>query len=140
MSGPNALVFPAMAQLLLTFVVLLWMGRVRVAAIKAGRVRVADVALGGTAWPDDVRKVANNAHNQFETPILFYALCGLALLVGETGPLTTLLAWGYVASRIVHTAIHVTSNRVRYRFAAFAAGFTILVLMWIAIATRLATG
>ena len=140
MSGPNSLVYPIMAQVLLTFAMLLWMGRVRVAAIKAGRVRVAELALGGSAWPDDVRKVANNAHNQFETPILFYVLCGLALLVGATGPIMTLLAWGYVVARLVHTAIHVTSNRVRHRFVAFAAGFGMLVLMWLAIAARLVTG
>jgi hypothetical protein len=139
-SGPNSLVYPVMAQVLLTFAMLLWMGRVRVAAVKAGRVHVGEVALGGSAWPDDVRKVANNAHNQFETPILFYVLCGLAMLVGAVGPIMTLLAWGYVATRLAHTAVHVTSNRVRHRFVAFAAGFGTLVLMWIVIAARLVAG
>ena len=140
MSGSNALVYPVLVQVLLTFGMLLWMGRVRVAAIKAGRVRIGEIALGGTAWPDDVRKVANNAQNQFETPILFYALCGIAMLVGATGPLTTLLAWGYVATRVVHTGIQVTSNRVRHRFVAFAAGVGTLVGLWVVIAIRLATG
>lgn len=134
-----ALAYPVMAQVMLTFVMLLWMGRARVAAINAGRLRVKDAALGADVWPDDVRKVANNAHNQFETPILFYVLCGLATLVGATGLLTTLLAWGYIASRVVHTAVHVTSNRVRHRFLAFAVGVFMLVGLWLVIAVHLVT-
>ena len=140
MIGSHGLVYPVMAQILLTFVMIGWMGRVRVAAVKAGRVRIGDIALGGDAWPGDVRKVANNAHNQFETPILFFVLCGLAMLVGATGPVMTGLAWAYVAARLAHTAVHVTSNRIRRRFIAFAAGFAVLVVMWIVIAVRLISG
>ena len=44
-----------------------------------------DIALSNEAWPDDLKKVANNMHNQFETPVLFYVLCGVATYVGATG-------------------------------------------------------
>jgi hypothetical protein len=108
-----------MAQVLLTFVLLTWTGRARFAAARAGRVRLGDLALSGEGWPDDVRKVANNMHNQFETPILFYVLCGLATAIGATGTLMALLAWGWFATRLVHTGIHVTTNRIRHRFMPF---------------------
>jgi hypothetical protein len=84
-----------------------------------------------------VKKVSNNMHNQFETPILFYVLCGAATYVGATGLGMTLLAWVYVASRLVHLAIHVTTNYVPWRFYAFTVGIVVLVIMWLAIVFRL---
>jgi hypothetical protein len=136
-SGPLALAYPVLAQILLTFVMLLWMARVRLGAARAGRVRLGDLALSSAGWPDDVKKVANNAHNQFETPILFYVLCGLATAIGATGTLMVTLAWAWVASRVVHTAVHVTTNRIRHRFYAFVIGVTILMVMWGLLVIRL---
>lgn len=140
MSGPLALIPPVMVQVLLTLAVLFWTGRVRVRALQAGRLRMADVALSQEGWPDDVRKVANNYHNQFETPVLFYVLCGIATFTGATGIGMALLAWAYVASRLVHSAVHTTTNRIRHRFIVFAVGVAILVLMWIVLVFRLIAG
>jgi len=137
MSGPLALLYPVLAQVLLTFVLMLWTARLRVRAARERRVRLADVALSGDAWPDDVRKVANNLHNQFETPILFYVLCGAATYLGATGIIMVLLAWAYVATRVVHTVIHVTTNRVQRRFAVFTVGVAVLIAMWVLVAARL---
>jgi hypothetical protein len=52
----------------------------------------------------------------------------------------TLLAWAYVVSRLVHTAIHVTSNNVPRRFFAYTAGLAVLILMWIVVVARLLAG
>jgi hypothetical protein len=139
MSGPLALVYPVMAQVLLTLLVLLWSGRARVTALKQRRARLAEIALSNTAWPDDVRKISNNAQNQFETPTLFFVLCGAATYIGETGLPMTLLAWAYIATRLAHTFIHTTTNRVQHRFTAFATGIAVLVLMWVVVALRLVT-
>jgi hypothetical protein len=137
MSGPLALLYPVMAQVLLTLLVLLWSGRARVTALKERRARLAEIALSSAAWPDDVRKISNNAQNQFETPILFFVLCGAATYIGETGLMMTLLAWAYIATRLAHTFIHTTTNRVQHRFAAFATGIAVLAVMWVVVAARL---
>ena len=134
---PLALVWPVMAQLFVTFVLILWTGRVRVGAIRRREVRMRDIARSADAWPEHVKKVSNNMHNQFETPILFYALCGVATYVGETGVLMTFLAWAWFVSRLVHTAVHVTVNRVPLRALIFAIGVVILILMWLLILIRL---
>jgi hypothetical protein len=96
-----------------------------------------DIALGERAWPAKVTQVANAFHNQFETPVLFYVLCGVATAIGATGTLMAVLAWGWFASRLVHTGIHVTSNRIRYRFYAFLVGVLILIVMWAVLLVRL---
>jgi hypothetical protein len=134
---PLALVYPVLAQVALTLALVLWTGGVRMRALRRRDVRIRDIALSSDAWPDSAKKISNNMHNQFETPLLFYVLCGVATYVGETGILMAVLAWLYVVTRVVHTAIHVTTNRVPHRFFAFAAGIVVLILMWIVIVLRL---
>ena len=51
--------------------------------------------------------------------------------------LFVVMAWLFVVSRIVHAFIHVTSNHVGQRFAAFLVGAVILALMWIIFMARI---
>ncbi len=54
--------------------------------------------------------------------------------------LFVVLSWLFVATRVGHAYIHVTSNRVGRRFNAFAAGFAVLVVMWLLFAMRILIG
>ena len=136
MSGPLNLVYPVMAQVLLTLVVMVLTGQRRVNAIRRKRVRFHDIALNREAWPDNVRVVGHNLENLFETPVLFFVLCGVATYVGATGVAMTALAWIYVILRVIHTAVHISVNDVR-RAVAFALSLIVLILMWIGVALRL---
>lgn len=132
-----ALLYPVLAQVLFTFAMILAAGRARIRAAKAGRVRIGDIALSAEAWPADIRKIGNNMNNQFQTPVLFYVLCGIALFIGAAGPVMVALGWLFVATRLVHAYIHVTTNDVVRRLQAFVAGFATLVVMWIMIVAHL---
>lgn len=132
-----SLIFPAMTQILWTVIVILLAGRSRLSALQAREVRMDDVALSNSAWPDRAKAFGNNMNNQFETPVLFYALTGIAIYTGATGWVMLALAWGYVASRIVHTLIHVNGNNVPRRFQAFVIGLLLLTAMWAGIMLRL---
>lgn len=134
---PLAIVYPVLAQVLLTLVLAFATGWLRVSAVRSGGVSPREVALSSERWPERVRKVGNNLANQFETPVVFYVLCGVALLVGAAGTLMVILAWLYVASRLVHSYIHVTSNHLGHRFYAFAFGVCVLAAMWIVIVLHL---
>ena len=70
----TAVLLPVFVQVALTFALLFWMGRSRIGLIKAGEVKVKDVALGERNWPTRTQQIANAYHNQFEMPVLFYAL------------------------------------------------------------------
>jgi hypothetical protein len=137
MNGSLGLVYPVLAQVLLTLILFFQLAIARAAVLRTRQVRFRDVALSGDAWPEDARKVGNNVRNQFETPVLFYVLCGVATYIGATGSFMALLAWIYVATRVVHAAIHTTYNRVQHRFLPFVVGFLALVLMWVVIVLRL---
>lgn len=122
---------PLFVQVGLTFVLLAAMGRARVGAIKSKDVRIRDVALRQQNWSEKTTKISNAFHNQIETPMLFYVLVILLIITNKADSLQLFLAWAYVATRIVHALIHVTSNNVSQRFYAFLVSVVILGLMWV---------
>ena len=124
------LLLPAFAHVALVFIVGARMGQARFRAAQKGAVKVKDIAVDGSKWPDEVRKIANNYTNQFEVPVLFYALLPLLLVTGLADGIAAALAWLFVASRIAHSIIHTGANVVIWRFRSFLFGFIIVVLMW----------
>ncbi len=105
---------------------------------KTGAVDLKATALDCKAWPDEgVVKASNNLDNQFEAPVLFYALCFTLYLVDGVNQLTLILAWFFVASRLLHAYVHVNSNYVPVRMRVFAAGLGSLVFMALAAAWQM---
>ena len=133
----SAVILPVLVQVGLTFLLLLWLGRSRVGRLRSGEVRVKDIALGERNWPTRVLQIQNSYQNQFELPVLFYALVALALITRKADMLFVVMSWMFVTSRLVHAAIHTTSNKVSWRFMAFVVGVLILAAMWVIFAIRI---
>jgi hypothetical protein len=112
------------------------MGSSRLGSLRAGEVKVKDVALGERNWPSRILQVQNAYHNQFELPVLFYVLVTLALFTRKADMLFVVMSWMFVTSRLVHAAIHTTSNKVALRFQAFVVGVLILAAMWVIFGIR----
>ncbi len=127
------LIYPALAQVFWTFVVLAIMFLRRKKAFDNREVGMTDVAVSTERYPEPARLAAANFSNQFETPVLFFALVLIAIHVGATGYVMAALAWAFVATRIVHTLIHTGSNDLRQRALVYAVGVACLFLMWIGI-------
>ncbi|WP_114943726.1 MAPEG family protein [Microvirga calopogonii] len=132
----TAILLPVYVQVALTILLLLWMGSSRFGSLRAGEVKVKDIALGERNWPTRILQVQNSYHNQFELPVLFYVLVVLALITRKADMLFVVMSWMFVASRLVHAAIHTTSNRVPLRFQAFVVGVLILAAMWVIFGIR----
>lgn len=132
-----AVLLPLFVQIALTFVLYLWMAYYRVTLLRSGTVAARDVALRQPNWPPHVLQVANAAHNQLETPVLFYVLCLLAIVTGKADLLFVVLSWIYVLARLAHAFIHVTSNRVQIRGPAFGLSLVVLMAMWLMFAARI---
>jgi len=134
MTAPTFLaVLAAVAQVALTLWAIVRMGLARVASVRSGETQVADIALSDRAWPEHIQKLQANTRNQFETPILFFAGLAIALAVGVAGWGVAVFAWAYVASRVVHRAIHVGSNAIGKRFRAYVLGLGALAGLWAAL-------
>jgi hypothetical protein len=128
-----AMLAPVFVHVVLVIALVIATGRGRVAAVNAGEVRLKDIALDGSKWPER----ANNYQNQFELPVLFYAVIALLVATGLADGVSLVLAWGFVASRLVHSFIQVGTNNVVHRLYAFAAGLAALAAMWLWFALRL---
>ena len=120
------LLIPLLAQVALTFIMMLVMYRKRVNEMKTKRIhpqrtKTRSVALGVLT---DSESAANNYSNLFESPVLFYTAILLTLILVS-------LAWLYVASRYLHSFIHATYNRVMHRFSVFVFSSFILLAFWV---------
>lgn len=136
-----AILYPVFVQVLLSFLV---GGSMAVARARAVRTMDRkrgnpDLALGRVVWPEDAAKRAANYANQFELPVLFYAVVAFALIAKGADAVMVALAWAFVLTRIVHAAIHVGPNKVRWRTPAFGLGFLIVLVMWIKLALHVMT-
>ena len=136
----QAVLLPLFVEVTLTFVLLFWMAYGRTRAIRVGEIKMRDIALREPNWPPGITQVGNAYHNQLELPVLFYVLTILSLVTRHADLLFVVLAWIFVASRVVHAYIHVTDNNVNRRGPIFGLGALVLTIMWLVFMVRILLG
>lgn len=82
-------------------------------------------------------RAADNFRNLFELPVLFYVFCIAIANNGGSTPGLRAAAWAYVVLRALHSAIHVSYNRVAHRFLVHAASTVLLFGLWIVFFMRI---
>ena len=130
------LLIPLLAHVALTFVVMIIMYRKRVAEMKSKRIHPQRMKTrsGTHGVLTDSEGAANNYANLFEAPVLFYLAILVTLMPMVQDSIIVALAWIYVASRYVHSFIHVTYNRVMHRFWVFVFSSLVLLAVWVRLA------
>ncbi len=126
----STLLAPVFMQAFLSFGLMFWMLLARSKAAKPSPELVQKSAIDSKVWPEKAQQIANNYSNQFEMPVLFYAVIAFAILLGKESNLLVWLAWLFVATRIVHSLLHTGPNIVMHRFYAFLGGVFCLIIMW----------
>jgi len=125
-----AILYPLLAHILLVVSLYFLLIIRKSKAIKAKTVDFKKTALNNKAWPEDVVQVSNNLDNQFESPLVFYGLCIITVLVGAVNSFAIGLSVAYVVFRYIHAYVHVGTNYVPHRLRAFALSlFTLLLLL-----------
>ncbi|MBP1850512.1 MAPEG family protein [Rhizobium halophytocola] len=130
--------WPILAHVLLVY------GLYGLLRIRRGRLfRERRINADNVRWsmgePPESQGVLNAIGNQFELPVLFYVCCILLYIAEADNLAAVLLAWLFVATRYAHAAVHVTTNRIRFRFYMFISGYLVLGAMWIWLAVWMAT-
>jgi hypothetical protein len=134
-----SLVYPMLAMVLLTSIVLVLLFRSRVRMVREGLAPVSYFRVfQGSPEPEFAAKPARHFTNLFEAPTLFYVGCLTAMVAGINDTPVVALAWGYVAMRYAHAYVHLGSNRVRYRMRVYFAGWLLLLALWIYVAVSVA--
>ena len=75
-----------------------------------------------------MRWKADNYNHLMEQPTLFYAIA-IVLAIVDPDRANQILSWAYVGSRVVHSLVQATINKIEVRFSLFAIGTLILFAM-----------
>ena len=137
MAASTAILWPVFLQAFATILLYLAMSNVRVGAVKAGKVEAIAFKYMDNE-PEDLRNYTRALANQFESPVLFYVACIIAYVTATASLPVLVLAWGYALSKLAHTYVHATANRLKHRRPTFIAAFGFLVLLWLVLAVSLA--
>jgi hypothetical protein len=120
------------AMVLLTAFVLATLFHSRVGAVRQGLVSATYFRIyQGETEPESSAKRARHFINLFEAPVLFYVVCLAAMITHFTGVAMQVLAWIYVAARVVHAYVHLGGNRLRHRMRAYFFSWGALLAMWL---------
>lgn len=129
------LVYPMALYVLLMFIAAMHSFRLRVAAIKSGEVPMGFYkAQVGHTPPEPVIIAGRHYDNQFQVPILFFIACALHIQMGAAGVATVVLAWLFVATRLAHSWVFLGKNSIRQRLRFFAAGWLVVLALWVQLA------
>jgi hypothetical protein len=133
----SALVWPVLAQIGWTFLLYAWLTLARLVAVRQGQTSFAAFVLGREE-PLAIARITRNLANQFEAPAIFYALCVLLVATGTVTWLDAAAAWGFVAGRLIHSAVQTLGDDVPLRGRVFMINFTALAVIvghvaWIAL-------
>src|SRR5262245_10371494 len=128
---PKRILYPAFAMFFLVAAVLTRMGWLRVNAVLGGDVSMRFYCTFDEGdEPEALRVVTRNFINLFEMPVLFYVAVLMAYVTAQVSHWLVGLAWAYVALRVGHPSIQLSSNDVVLRLSAYAASGIVLLVLW----------
>lgn len=133
---PELIFWPMILLALVTLYVYIPMSRARVASVKSGKTKARTYKLNQEE-PEESLRFSNALRNQYESPILFYAVCISAFVTGHASTAMVLLAWAFALLKTAHVIVHITTNNLRHRRPLFMLAFLTLGLMWLTFATHL---
>ncbi len=127
----GSILTPVLLLVVWTLIVWAWLYATRIPAMKKASIDPQSAIHPGslTTLPVGVRVVADNYNHLHEAPTIFYALTFYSHLVGVADGLNIILAWTYVALRIVHSFMQVVLRRVLWRFYTFTLSTAVLIVM-----------
>ena len=121
-ASPSALVWPMLAQVGLTFALYAWLTVARLQAVRRREVALACFVLGREE-PPGIARITRNLSNQFELPVVFYAVCVLLVALGHVTGFDVATAWVFVLGRVLHTAVQTLTDDVPLRGRVFMINF-----------------
>ena len=128
----SPIIAPVIALALWTHVMWAWMYATRIPAIQKARMVLDPEAPRGEqmgSLPARVRWKADNYNHLMEQPTVFYAVALALAVLGAGGGTNATLAWAYVASRVVHSLVQATFNKIEVRFSIFLLSSLILIAL-----------
>lgn len=133
----NLIFWPLIIQVLVSLYLYIPMGRARIGSVKSGQSKAYDFKLPKQNEPQEIAKFGNAVTNQFELPVLFFAVTLAFHSTGLIDVTALALAWIFVILKTAHSFVHITSNKLKWRFQIFCASLGVCALYCIWFAIRL---
>lgn len=76
-------------------------------------------------------RISRNLANQFEWPVLFYAVAILLLWQARVDAVAGILTWLFIAGRMIHSVVQIFTANVRLRGAVFTVNFLAVWALWL---------
>lgn len=131
MQNHHSLILSAGAMVMLVFLVGLRMLHDRISEMKSERIHPQSIPTSRKLYAKLSNiKAADNYRNLFEVPVLFYALCAIALANRSVPDWLVYGAWGFVGIRYAHSFVQCTYNKVMHRFPLFLASLALVTGLW----------
>ena len=122
-----SLLLPMLAQIGWTFLLYVWLTIARQRAVKRGEVEYGSFARGEE--PHEVARITRNLANQFELPVIFYAVVVLLIATNNVTLIDVIAAWVFVAGRVIHTLVQTLTDNVPLRGQVFLINFAAVVVL-----------
>jgi hypothetical protein len=117
----TSILWPMLAYIGWVFLLYAWLTVARQRAVKRGEVEYASFAHGEE--PPDIDRITRNLANQFELPVIFYAVVVLLIATGRVTTIDVAAAWVFVAGRVIHTLVQTLTDNVPLRGQVFLINF-----------------
>ena len=117
-----AILWAMLAHIGLVCFLYAWLTVARKRAVDRGEAEYSSFVLGRDE-PLHVARITRNLANQFELPVIFYALVVLLVALGRETMFDVIAAWVFVAGRIIHTLVQTLTDNVRLRGQVFMINF-----------------
>ncbi len=130
----QSLIFiPCFTLIIITYAIILTMFFKRKKAILNGKIdfRHFKTYDFSNEVPKELRQIERHVTNLFEAPLIFYIVCLFGLVLRGVDCTFLTLAWSYVGIRLVHTFIHLTSNKILIRAGAYGLSWLVIIIMGI---------
>jgi hypothetical protein len=86
---------------------------------------------GSNPWARLEPRISANLSNQFEWPLFFHVGCVVFLLLQPVpSDVTLVLAWGFIAGRVLHSAVQILTTNIRLRGLVFTLNFLAVLALW----------
>lgn len=132
------ILFPMICLVLITGGMGVAMLAARYQAVREGNIGIAYFKYNrGGKPPEYLLKITQHFDNLLETPMLFYLSVIVIHILEKVDLIYIGAAWLYIAARIAHAWIHLTSNNVLQRKNAFIVSYLLIFAIWIRLLIQL---
>ena len=118
----GSILWPMLAHIGWVSMLYVWLTVARQRAVRSGQIESSCFVLGRDE-PLEVARITRNLANQFELPLIFYALVVLLVALGQVTRFDVIAAWVFVAGRVAHTLVQTLTDNVPLRGQVFLINF-----------------